>query len=338
MDDVSDALFPSSLAPSKQTHGSGEPSMLDAWQGHRDYSCSRGLTKDEATFRHSGWAARRSKIFDALQRLHRSSRSLESFANCGSSLYIEQCKTEEGFRVMCDKCRHRCCVACGRERAAILVNNLTEQMKGKVCRFVTFGLRHSRTPLEDQLDRLYRCFNILRRRKFWVGCVAGGGAFLEVKISEKDGLWHPHLHLIVTGDFIDQRRLSEEWLAVTGDSSIVDVRLVRDGSDVARYVAKYVTKPLDSSVFDITDNLDEAIVALSGRRLCLTFGDWRGKQLTKVPKDGLTWESIGSATELVARLRSGERGVAVLMQRIIAKLPKLESLFSSMLGLTNPGP
>jgi len=100
-------------------------------------------------------------------------------------------------------------------------------------------------------------------------------AFLEVKRNKSDTAWHPHLHLIVTGQFIPQKILSQVWKATTKDSDIVDVRVVPQNNRIAHYVTKYLTKPVDQSVIRNHESLVEAISTLAGRRSIITFGDWK---------------------------------------------------------------
>lgn len=55
-----------------------------------------------------------------------------------------------------------------------------------------------------------------------------------------------HQHILIDCDYIPQHTLSEEWHTVTGDSFIVDIRLVdttKEGlAAAARYIAKYLGK------------------------------------------------------------------------------------------------
>jgi len=166
------------------------------------------------------------------------------------------------------------------------------------CRFVTFSLKH--TPhlnLREQIDRLYESFSNLRRKKFWREHCIGGCAVLEVKIG-RDLLWHPHLHCLVEGAYLPQKQLSREWLKVTGDSFIVDVRLVQRERHEVRYVCSYVGKPLDASIFNLPDRLDEFVRSIKGKRLILAFGTWRKLDLDSEPGGIDDWIICGSLTRL----------------------------------------
>lgn len=286
----------------------------------------------ELRFRHSSWRVQRQRVWDALLRTHASSRVLERFAECGANLIVMRRDDGNEHRLACDKCRSRYCQACGREQGAVLAENLATLCETDRTRFVTLTLRHNNLSLTDQLDRLYACFLMLRRRAFWKENCPDGAALVELKLSERTGRWHVHLHCLVHGRFIDQKKLSTEWLAVTGDSSIVDVRAVSDLGDVVRYVAKYVTKPLDASIFADANKLDEAIVALRGRRLCLTWGAWRGKPLREPPDDGHTWTSVGSLERWWDRLRHGDAEAAPMIQHLCLVCPATNEYFATKFG------
>jgi Replication protein len=302
----------------------------------RSEHCGILSRPEEEIFRHSGWAARRAKVFASMIRNHTSDRKQERFANCGANLWLEVRDDGKAARLRCEKCRDRCCVPCGGDRAATIVENLIQHTEGKDMRLLTFGLRHSKTPLTNQIDRLYRSFAELRRRVDWLARVKGGAAFLEVKLSKTDGLWHPHLHVLLEGSYFDQKLLSRMWHEVTGDSSIVHITRISDLGHASRYVTKYVTKPLDASVFASDAVLDEAMVAMRGRRLCLTFGSWRGFKLCDVEDDGHVWTSVGGGMTLWLRIRDGDAGAAEEAQRYVALCPAFGRWLSLLFGIGHP--
>jgi hypothetical protein len=278
------------------------------------------ISLQESIFRHSGWAPRRSKIFSAMKRVHESINNTYRFCNCGASLFVEQSGDGQDFRLRSNTCGSRWCTPCMNERATVLRDNLAILCSGKLVRFVTLTLRHSPTSLKSQIDRLYRSFRELRRREFWKSNVTGGAAFLELKLSSKSGLWHPHLHMLVETKWLEQRELSRSWHEVTGDSTIVDVRPIGAGDDVQRYVTKYVTKPASAEVFAVPDKLDEMMVTLRGRRLCTTFGKWRGEKLEEREKDERPFKSIGRLETFITRARAGDDEAKFVLDRLRDKL------------------
>jgi hypothetical protein len=217
-------------------------------------------------------------------------------------------------RCVANTCHHRLCVPCQRSVGRIVQQNLREHMKGKTARFVTLTLRHSNTPLRDQIDRLMKSWQALRRRKDIAPAFVGGVAILETKVSERDGLWHVHLHILTEGCWLDHRDLSSAWHAITGDSSITDIRAVGDNERGIAYVTKYISKPLDASLYGNQVKLDEYITAIAGRKTMATYGTWRGLKLKAPPVDDTVWRTIMSFTDFVAAVRRRDAAALDLLR------------------------
>lgn len=296
--------------------------------GSSEFDDSAPATPEEQKFRHSFWSGRRLQTFNALKSISPGERRLDAFVNCGNTMRLMVSADGRDLKIKCNKCHDRFCVACQVERAARIRENIAQLIDVNNPRFLTLTLRHSQTSLKDQIDRIYRSFSTLRRRDVWKNHVTGGAAFLEIKVGEKDGLWHVHLHCLITGSYFDQKTLSREWHAVTGDSSIVDIRAIKTSEDAARYVTKYVTKPADNSVFGCTDKLQEFIISLRGRRLCMTFGSWRGTKLEDRPKCDVEWHDIGSLTSIRTRAADGDADASRFLQAAARKWPLFAAIFT----------
>lgn len=250
-------------------------------------------------FQHRGWAPVRRRIYAALQKAGVTPGRLDRFALCGSTFVVLRGKANPDLaRIACRGCRDRFCLICGQARSRTIAANTLAFATGQVCRFFTLTMRADESPLSDKLNRLYAAWQKLKRTQLWKKTQLGGVAFLEVKSGKKSGLWHPHLHVIATGRFVDHRKLSLTWKALTGDSHIVDVRLARDVKNVAGYVAKYASKPLDKTVTNSEDRLLEAITALHGRKTVEAWGTWRKLRTTMEPTDD-TWEYFGTLQETI---------------------------------------
>jgi hypothetical protein len=120
--------------------------------------------------------------------------------------------------------------------------------------------------------------------------VAGGIHSYEFTRSAEG--WHPHIHIVALLDsYIDQKALSAEWLEITGDSFIVDVRRIQPGehglASGMLEVFKYALKFQDLEVADTF----HAYTVLNKRRLIGCFGVLRGVEepdnLLDDPLDGL---------------------------------------------------
>lgn len=270
----------------------------------------------EISFRHSHWSDRRERIWQSLRRTHATVHRLAAFANCGGRCHVEYSHSTDRVRLKAHYCHDRLCEACGTARSAVLTSNMLKLMEGKPAKFLTLTLKHRADPLHLQIDRLVTCFRNLRANPLWKAAVAGGAYFIEVHQSASDKMWHPHLHIILQGDYLAQNWLSSTWLSITGDSDIVHIRAVENPETAARYVSKYVSKPITAKTALQPDALDEAVLALKGRRLCSTFGAWRGKDLEATPIDPKDWRYIAPLSEIFRKAKAGEPWALTLLQRL----------------------
>ncbi len=257
-------------------------------------------------FRHTGWAHDRRRVYDSLRRTGQSGNRIHDFTGCGQHSYVFQSVEDpEVYTLGGSACHDRFCLPCGRERSRVIAANIKLKTEGKPARFLTLTLKSTTEPLADLLAKLTADFSALRRSKLWRKRVTGGVGFLEVKWIARSERWHPHLHCLVQGRFIPQDELSKTWLKITETSKIVDIRIANDDRCLTNYICKYASKPLDHTVVVNPVRLDEAVVALKGKRLCMTFGTWRGYKLTDPPESG-TWVQLGTLAEIITLAEDGD--------------------------------
>ncbi|HAN48723.1 MAG TPA: hypothetical protein DCQ20_07580 [Nitrospira sp.] len=151
-------------------------------------------------------------------------------------------------------------------------------------------LRHLRSALRrmTQARRDY-----LKRGGFCPQFVKSQGGFHSIEATNKGKGWHPHGHMIwLCGSEPDQKALSAEWHAWTGDSFIVDVRPLHDPVEGFLEVCKYALKFSDLSE---EDNW-HAYQVMSGQRLIDSHGLMRGveipESLLDEPLDGLPYVDL----------------------------------------------
>lgn len=142
--------------------------------------------------------------------------------------------------------------------------------------------------------------------------MAGGMATVEIKHGSKAGHWNVHLHALIEGKYLPHQVLKAKWWAITGDSFIVDIRDVKSESDAIHYITKYVSKPLDRSVFGDDKTLSTAIESMHGKRTLTTFGTWTGLDLTSETTDA-EWISIGPLAEVQAEARHGSDSAKLIL-------------------------
>lgn len=282
----------------------------------REYHAGRSIRTDirlGVLFRHSGWQVDRLRIAEALARTDQPDHRTEAFADCGQAAYVLRSLDDPSqYRIAGSCCRDRFCLPCATERSYVIANNVTALVEQKEIRFLTLTIKTGDEPLTESLNKLYRSFQALRRRAIWTRNVFGGVAFLELKRSSRTHRWHPHLHCLIEGRWIEQAKLSSMWHTITGDSYVVDIRRPASNATVARYVTKYASKPFNNSFVRQPELLDEAIVAMRGRKLCVTFGRWRGELLTATPHDG-AWEHVASLETVISKAASGDIEARAIM-------------------------
>lgn len=255
-------------------------------------------------------------MYDGLQATIATAGRLNSFARCGQAAYVVSSRVDPGrFKVVGSACHDRFCNPCARERSNLIATNVLKHVDDRQLRFLTLTLRSGDDRLGDLLDKLYDSFAKLRRRKLWKRTVGGGVAMLEIKWSEATRRWHPHFHVLCTGKYIPQEGIRKAWYAITGDSYIVDIRLVHSTEHATKYITKYAAKPLDGTYTRRPEQLHEAIAAIHGRKLCLTFGTWRGITLTERPDDG-AWDYVDSLRNLICRAAHGDIDARTILASI----------------------
>lgn len=288
----------------------------------RDEFRLRPIEEVEEDFRHSGWKIDRGRTFDAMIACNVSPNRLDAFANCGTHCVVQYSASREQFRLNASYCHDRFCAPCAAAKAAKMSRRFVAASKGKQLRFVTLTLKHNKNALSDQLSRLTSCFAQLRRRTVWKDAVTGGAAFIEVKLSKYDGCWHPHMHILVEGNYIGQKELSLAWFAVTGDSYVVDIRALSCLDEVIGYVTKYAGKPVGGIVLQTPERLQEAIQTMRGKRFCTTFGNWHNVSHDD-EDDGLKdWGTVSSLAGLLSAARAGNDLAVRMFKSVFRRAPE----------------
>jgi hypothetical protein len=269
-------------------------------------------------FRHSSWSSLRHRIYRAFERCHINPARRSRFACCGDSVRVLRSDRDaDRYKLAGNYCHDRWCTPCANDRARTIANNVLALAAGHRLRFATLTLAADMSPLVLRLKKLHLSMSRLARTSLWKRSVEAAIACLEIKYNAHSDNWHVHYHLLLQGKFIPQPVLSRTWLNITGDSHVVDIRLAKDRRQVARYLTKYASKPLDPSYMRDDEHLDEAIQALANVHLIQTFGRWRGKALTKPPDDG-TWTEVYDLEELLYAVARGSESAIAILRKIHA--------------------
>lgn len=287
-------------------------------------------------FRHSGWQGTRTRIFQSFHRTKQPPNRIRQFRWCGSHAYVLQSTDDPSiYRIAGSSCHDRFCLPCAKERSHAIALNVIHHLQKRTARFLTLTVKSDNEPLEELLDKLHNGFKALRQTKLWKQRVTGGVAFLEINWSPKLTRWHPHFHIVIEGKYIPHTQLRNLWYAITGDSFVVDIRQIRDANQATQYITKYASKPFNNTFLTRPERLDEAIVALKGRKLIVTFGSWRGLAVMAKPQAG-AWRHVASLQRCIEQAAAGDTHSRHVLQSLTTA--SLEHLYQRAPPLPPTGP
>jgi len=203
--------------------------------------------------------------------------------NCRKFAWFVQSSVTNKLRVMSSRCKLRWCPIC-RDVSRMIVTTSVEQWLRlqEYPKMITLTMKHCDDDLSIQIKRLYDCFRKLRRRAYFQRLITGGVWFFQIKINPDTQLWHLHIHCLVAGKFLPQKRLKALWLKITGDSYVVDIRPVKDLEGCSNEVARYATSPADITALDL-DRALEVFYATKHRRICGSWGSAKSIVLKPTP-------------------------------------------------------
>jgi hypothetical protein len=160
--------------------------------------------------------------------------------------------------------------------------------------FITFTVKngadlyerftHLRTSMRFLLKQRNNQSNGKGTHKTEMFKLTGGVFAYEFKRGSGSKDWHPHIHmlaLIPKSSKIQIDVLKQEWLDITGDSSVINIKYADDNAylEVFAYALKF-------SEMDNSDRWD-AFNLLRRERLISSFGELRGVELPEEETDDL---------------------------------------------------
>jgi hypothetical protein len=237
---------------------------------------------------------------------------LEKFRTCRTTVWSERNEKTGEMRWRSNSCRERWCPACGEVKKNLVADNCERYFSGKpLVRFLTITQKHSGVSLEEQIALAKKNLLRLRRTKEWKKYVEGSVWFMQTKWSRDSQGWHVHFHMLLIGEFWPQKRISEKWNKITGDSYVVDIRHVFEKKihsvigDIARYAG------LPANLLDVpAEHRSEVVHATERSRMCGATGVCRkGVALCqpKIKPDDSPWRPMGSWETLQRYAMAGDK-------------------------------
>ena len=221
-------------------------------------------------------------------------KPLHRFQDCRKKAWFVQNENTLEIRVASTKCHLRWCPLCADSRQMFIAKQTTDWLK--TChhpKLLTLTLRHTSAPLESQIKFLYESFRQLRKRSYFSKKVTGGIWFFQVKKSDSDHKWHPHLHCTIDGLFLKHRELKNLWIRITRGSEIVHIKPCTNIENSAQHIARYAARPSDLATFEFSDTL-EIYHAMKSRRIVGSWGTARYISFRpSKPDDAADWKSCG---------------------------------------------
>jgi hypothetical protein len=242
---------------------------------------------------------------------------------------LVQLRAEGGIAVIPVRCRDRLCPLCAHRRSHEMGLKYTAAVnRMDSARHLVLTAPAVDAPLRDQLDQLRASVRRLRQQHGWNKHVEGGVYSIEITRNKQTGLWHPHVHLILTGGFYPHAEAARGWREALMSSEIwgahgleqgviVYLSAVHNRASLAKYIAKYISKPGELHRWP-PSAICEYARAVRGLRMMHTFGVLHGVKLggdepNAVPEQSRT---IIGLSELDWRAQQGypaaEAAVALL--------------------------
>lgn len=219
--------------------------------------------------------------FIATQQLYRHLDSVEgrnreeALLKCRTRAWFVRNKTDGSVRVASNSCRLRWCPVCAQSRQNYIRHSVHEWFQtADHPKFLTVTVKHSQECLTDQINKLYNAWRKLRRDPFVTSNCTGGLWFFQLCWNPERHEWHPHIHAIVTGKYMDYKLLRKRWLEYTGDSQVLVIKTIKDPKQIGNYVARYAARPCQLSTLPLKEAV-EAMTCLYGRRIAGSWGNAR---------------------------------------------------------------
>jgi hypothetical protein len=139
-------------------------------------------------------------------------------------------------------------------------------------RYAVLAERNSESVVEG-MKLLWESWSRLRRSVRWKRKVKGCIVALEVTYNREEDTWHPHLNVLMEGEYFPFEELRQAWSEATEHRGQTAFIRAADAGTVSELI-KYVTK-----VSDLIGNpvaLEKLLLAVHKKRFVRTYGSFYG--------------------------------------------------------------
>jgi Replication protein len=216
------------------------------------------------------------ELVEALQKTEHHTRLVPKVAACHKSFRHKRCDRSHDWAKPFNSCSVRVCPHCAHRRGEILGARFQGYAATKDnLRYVVLSERNSKTYAEGR-ELLLASWQRLRRSVGWKRKVKGCIVAEEVTYNAEEKTWHPHLNILMEGEFFPVEELRQAWFkASEGRGEVVWITKANAGTvfELIKYVAKV------TDLLERPEVLDEFLTAIKGRRLLRTYGVCRSMQI-----------------------------------------------------------
>jgi hypothetical protein len=183
----------------------------------------------------------------------------------------------------------RLCPHCAHYRALVKSASVQKFMltrKEGSLRYAVLSERNS-ANLEEGIASLWTAWTRLRRSVHWKRKVQGSTVVLEVTYNRASRTWHPHLNVLMEGEYFPFELLNKLWIAAThgnGRGSFIKAADQGTALELVKYTLKVAERAEDENgelnlrlILDRPEAIDEYLSATYNVRLIRTYGTHFGQ-------------------------------------------------------------
>lgn len=221
-------------------------------------------------------------LVEALEKTEHHRHLAEKVMGCHKKFRKRVCDQNHSWARAQNSCSCRMCPHCSHRRAGVLGRRTQVLVVGKTgLRYVVLAERSCRN-LKAGIVSLFKGWNSLRRSVCWKGKVKGCIAVLEVTYNKKRRTWHPHLNVLVEGEYFPFAELNLAWKKATeGKGQTSHIAAANEGTikELLKYTLKVAERDENGDLQLILDDsaaIDEFLSAVYGVRLVRSYGTFHG--------------------------------------------------------------
>jgi len=269
------------------------------YREYRARHCEAELLRAESVYSHIDFSAKKSRS--------------EKLKECRTLAWFARHSDTGEVRIISNACKLRWCPICSKAKQYYIQDVVCNWIKSlKHPKFMTLTMKHTDAPLDHQIKWLYKHFRLFRQGRAIAKYFKGGIWFFQLKISDKDTRFHPHLHVILDSEFIPKELLSLEWQKQTKTSKIVDIRAIFNVSKIADYVSRYCARPANLMDYSFEKAI-EIVTVFHGKRLCGTWGSAKRLSLTGMKTtDRYKWVKVGRWKDVLAQSKFSDKAKYII--------------------------